>query len=94
MDVSENMGGVPPKSSHFSRVFHYKPSILGYPYFWKHPYGGAMWLTPDDDDDDRICILMDALHDRILMEDQKWWAGAAFCSLATLARFPHVRIQI
>ena len=19
-------------------VFHYKPSILGYPYFWKHPY--------------------------------------------------------
>ena len=29
---------VPPKSSHFNRVFHYKPSILGYPYFWKHPY--------------------------------------------------------
>ena len=23
---------------HFNRVFHYKPSILGYPYFWKHPY--------------------------------------------------------
>ena len=22
---------------HFNRVFHYKPSILGYPYFWKHP---------------------------------------------------------
>ena len=22
---------------HFYRVFHYKPSILGYPYFWKHP---------------------------------------------------------
>ena len=22
----------------FNRVFHYKPSILGYPYFWKHPY--------------------------------------------------------
>ena len=30
--------GFPPKSSHFNRVFHYKPSILGYPYFWKHPY--------------------------------------------------------
>ena len=28
----------PPKSSHFKRVFHYKPSILGYPYFWKHPH--------------------------------------------------------
>ena len=21
----------------FNRVFHYNPSILGYPYFWKHP---------------------------------------------------------
>ena len=32
MDVSKNRGG-PPKSSHFNRVFHYKPSILG-----AHPY--------------------------------------------------------
>ena len=29
---------VSPQISHFSRVFHYKPSMLGYPYFWKHPY--------------------------------------------------------
>ncbi len=29
------MGG--PQIIHFNRVFHYKPSILGYPYFWKHP---------------------------------------------------------
>ena len=36
MDVSSN-GGT-PKSIHFNRVFHYKPSILGYPYFWKHPH--------------------------------------------------------
>ena len=36
MDVSENDGT--PKSSIFNRVFHYKPSIWGYPYFWKHPY--------------------------------------------------------
>ena len=36
MDVSENSGT--PKSSHSSRVFYYKPSILGFPYFWKHPY--------------------------------------------------------
>ena len=37
--VSKNRGT--PKSSiliGFSWVFHYKPSILGYPYFWKHPY--------------------------------------------------------
>ena len=28
MDVSKNSGT--PKSSHFNRVFHYKPSVLGY----------------------------------------------------------------
>ena len=27
----------PPNHPHFNRVFHYKPSILGYPYSWKHP---------------------------------------------------------
>ena len=33
--VSKNSGT--PKSSIFNRVFHYKPSILGYHYFWKPP---------------------------------------------------------
>ena len=37
MDVSENRG-FSPQIIHFNRVFDYKPSILGYPYFWKHPY--------------------------------------------------------
>ena len=32
------MGVLYPQIIHFNRVFHYKPSILGYPYFWKHPY--------------------------------------------------------
>ncbi len=27
-----------PQIIHFNRDFHYKPSILGCPYFWKHPY--------------------------------------------------------
>ena len=36
MDVSKNSGT--PKSSILIRVVHYKPSILGSPYFWKHPY--------------------------------------------------------
>ena len=44
MDVSEN-SGISPKSSHFHRVFHYKPSILGYPYFRKHPYGWGQLFT-------------------------------------------------
>ena len=37
MDVSEN-SEFSPQIINFNRVFHYKPSILGYPYFWKHPY--------------------------------------------------------
>ena len=36
MDVPENSGT--PKSSTLIGFFHHKPSILGYPYFWKHPY--------------------------------------------------------
>ena len=27
-----------PQIIHFNWIFHYKPSILGYPNFWKHPY--------------------------------------------------------
>ena len=34
-----------PQIIHFNRVFHYKPSILGYPYFWKHPHGWG-WNFP------------------------------------------------
>ena len=33
--VSEN-SGCSPQIIHFNRGFYYKPSILGYPYFWKH----------------------------------------------------------
>ena len=35
MGVSKNRV---PQIIHFNRVFHYKPSILGYPYCWKRPY--------------------------------------------------------
>ena len=28
-----------PQIINFNRGFHYKPSILGYPYFWKRPHG-------------------------------------------------------
>ena len=31
--------GFSPQIIHFNKVFHYKPSILGYHNFWKHPYG-------------------------------------------------------
>ena len=36
MGVSKNMGT--PQIIHSNRIFHYKPFILGFPYFWKHPY--------------------------------------------------------
>ena len=36
--VSGN-SGCSPQIIHFYRVFHFKPSILGYPCFWKDPYG-------------------------------------------------------
>ena len=39
IDVSKNSGFY-PQSLHFNRVFHYKPSILGYPYFRKPPNWG------------------------------------------------------
>ena len=41
MDVSKNSGT--PQIIHFNRVFHYKPSILGYPYFLKHLNLGKTW---------------------------------------------------
>ena len=41
--VSKNNGI--PKSSILIGFFHYKPSILGYPYFWKHPYDSLVLLT-------------------------------------------------
>ena len=37
---------VVPPIIHFNRGFHYKPSILGYPYFWKHPYVYNVFLGP------------------------------------------------
>ena len=35
-----------PQIIHFNRVFHYKPSILGYPYFW----GFLKWWYPHFDE--------------------------------------------
>ena len=40
------LNGGTPKSSIFNRVFHYKPSILRYPYFWKPPYRKVACFFP------------------------------------------------
>ena len=34
-----------PQIIHSNKVFHYKPSILGYPYFWKHPYLHEIYIN-------------------------------------------------
>ena len=36
--VFPKIGVLYPQIIHFNRVFHYKPSILGYHYFWKQPF--------------------------------------------------------
>ena len=45
----KNRGVFPPNHPWINRVFHFKPSILGYHYFWNHPYkkdGGKCDLSP------------------------------------------------
>ena len=43
MGVEPKIWENPPNHHMFNRVFHYKPSILGYHYFWKHPF----WKHPN-----------------------------------------------
>ena len=62
MDVSENRG-IYPQIIHFNRVFQYKPSILGYHYFWKHPYGKSC-----------TCLFVNNIKDLFVWKtfDTKW----------------------
>ena len=62
MGVSENSGT--PKSSiliGFSIINHYKPSILGFLYFWKHPYGTQKGRFASTD---------------FLIEKKRWFSGS------------------
>ena len=45
MDVSKNSGFSPQIIHFLIGLFHYKPSILGYPYCWKHPYNAQKFKT-------------------------------------------------
>ena len=49
-DVSENSGVFSPNHPLKARVSHYKPSILEYHYFWKHPYRAWTFVISFDDD--------------------------------------------
>ena len=59
-----------PQIIHFNMVFHYKPSILGYPYFWTHPYvsqpfppGDVVQVRefPSDAPEEVKCVKLDRL---------------------------------
>ena len=64
-----------PQIIHFNRVFHYKPSILGYPYFWKHPYSNsAFW----------IILVFNPGFDK----QTPLFSTMSQCSIAALSRLP------
>ena len=80
MGVSKNNGI--PKSSildQFSRVFHCKPSILEYPYFWKHPYIGA--------------VLGPSLPFRAVKRKDPFWTHSIFASGGSKPRSKAQRTQ-
>ena len=55
---------VPTQIIHFDRVFHSKPSILGYPYFWKHPYrnqASELMLPKSGEDTTLGCMVLKTL---------------------------------
>ena len=60
-----------PKIIHFNRVFHYKPSILGYPYFWKHPYSRSKIALPFN-----LTTILTSMF-------RKWFVAATFWALET-----------
>ena len=72
MDVSEIVG-FPPKFIHFNRVFHYKPSILGYPYFWKHPNDGVFFWDQGIDLPPQMPLVCWGVSLRANIFSQKKW---------------------
>ena len=54
-----------PQIIHFNRVFHYKPSIFRYPYFWKHPYNQEeSFCPPNNDPSNQMFCFTAHLEDR------------------------------
>ena len=86
MGVSKNNGT--PKSSILIGVFHYKPSILGYPYFWKHPYDvvclhglHSRWMWHLNIVSRHICLLSLLCIEKCTCKRPvlfEWWFGTCF----------------
>ena len=76
-----NMAGFPPKSSHFNGGFHYKPSILGYPYFGKHPYRTSSSYSLMESNIHRLCTL------KVELCWSQPWIWGRFCDIVILCVF-------
>ena len=65
--------GKTPQIIHFNRVWnHSKPSILGYPYFWKHPY--CWWFrNPVNSPVEGQVVLLPLFTTGLI--DTRWLAG-------------------
>ncbi len=63
-----------PQIIHFNRVFHYKPSVLGYPYFWKHPYVHLFTVLQHHNVQSGFLFSYCSLP-------RAWWASICFSSL-------------
>ena len=59
----------------FNRDFHYKPSILGYPYFWKHPYVGMGNPTQDAGSSPRGHDMFQGSRTKDLPRGEYWQKG-------------------
>ena len=74
-----------PQIINLNRVFLYKPSILGYPYFWKHPYTHSCFLSSLTSS--LLTLILDWLVDHIrfamwwIMSYAKWKSGMAVTSI-------------
>ena len=49
LDLEVSLNGGTPKSSTLMEIFHYKPSIWGYPHLWKPPFDALGWHIWDGD---------------------------------------------
>ena len=71
------------------RVFHYKPFILGYPYFWKHPFCGRKKITCWKFHRGRhLQGLREYQQQQHLLDSQQWTRESKFCVI--LAIFPPI----
>ena len=72
---------------HFNRVFHHKPSIFGYPYFWKHPYNTchhAFHTFPESSTRQLFCVFFSPPPDSSARNRRCWLKCQRSCSVTSM----------